>query len=163
MSTIFLQAANIRYDVTFELKVYLKVLWRPNEKPRSIPGTFWLKMENPKVYQGPFLVKNHTPKVYQRANFETLNIVNPLSLYPIIPPGPFILWSDRSLCQTWDTPRSVLATIFTSLNTASNTHKRKSYCFINFAVDFLNSYNIHFGAANSEGEEKFQKQKNRKE
>ena len=44
-------------------------------------------MKNPKVYRG-FLAENDTPKVYQKANFETLNILTPLSLYPLSPPPP---------------------------------------------------------------------------
>ena len=55
-----------------------------NGKPQKYTsGFFWLKMENPKVYQGPFMAENYTPKVYQRANFETLNILTPLSLHPL--------------------------------------------------------------------------------
>ena len=50
-------------------------------------GLLWLKMENPEVYLEPLLAENYTPKVYQRANFETLNILTPLSLYPLSPPG----------------------------------------------------------------------------
>ena len=40
------------------------------------------------------MAENDTPKVNQRANFETLNIPTPISLYPLSPPW-FISWSDK--------------------------------------------------------------------
>ena len=40
-------------------------------------------MKEPKSIPGAFLAENGTPKVYQGTNFETLNILTLLSLYPL--------------------------------------------------------------------------------
>ena len=62
------------------------------ENPKVYQGLFLAENENPKSIPGAFLAENYTPKVYQRVNFETLNILTPLSLYPLSAPllGPWL-------------------------------------------------------------------------
>ena len=54
------------------------------KNPEAYQGLFWLKMKTPNYTRG-FLAENDIPKVYQNANFETQNILTPLSLYPLSP------------------------------------------------------------------------------